>query len=144
MIGRVAQNMGFVPADQDAWPAGGGRALAGESERSEQLLLEQWHSCWPSSRLDGNGHAGEGNRETAEQVECLSRHHLRSLSDGERARTLFDCSPTVLHQRLSEDGLLLKVLIALASDNDPARLLGETAELLQEHGLSDPAQPGHA
>src|SRR6202165_4469674 len=131
MAGRVAQNVGFVPAEQDTWPAGGGRALAGESERIEQLLLEQWYSGWPNSRLDGHGHAGEGNREAAEQVQCLPRHRLRSLSDGERARTLFDCSPTVLYQRLSEDGLILQVLTALASDNDPACLLGETAVLLQ-------------
>jgi hypothetical protein len=95
------------------------------------VLLKLWYSCWPGSRLDGHGHAGEGDREAAEQVQCLPRYRLRSLSDGERARTLFDCSPTVLHQRLSEDGLVLQVLIALASDNDPARLLGEAAVLFQ-------------
>src|SRR4029077_6492442 len=143
MIGRVAQDVGFVPTEEDAWPAGGRRALAGESERSEQLLLKLWYSHRPSSRLYGHGHAGEGDREAAEQGQCLPRHCLRSLSDGERARTLFDCSATVLHQCLSEDGLLLQVLIALASDNDPARRLGETAVLLQEYGLPDPAQPGH-
>jgi hypothetical protein len=81
--------------------------------------------------VNSHCYAGEGDREAAEQVQCLPRYRLRSLSDGERARTLFDCSPTVLHQRLSEDGLLLQVLIALATDNDPARLLGETAVLLQ-------------
>jgi hypothetical protein len=93
--------------------------------------------------LDSYGHAGEGDREAAKQVQGLPRQRLRSLSDGECTRTLFDCSPTVLHQRLSEDGLLLQVLIALASDNDPARLLGDAAVVLQEHGLSDPAQSGH-
>src|ERR1700674_3049031 len=131
MARRVAKDVGFVPTEEDAWPAGGRRALAGESQRSEQLLLKLWYSCWPSSRLDGHGHAGEGDGEAAEQVQCLPRHGLRSLPDGERARTLLDRSPTVLHQRLSEDELLLQALIALASDNDPARLLGETAVLLQ-------------
>jgi hypothetical protein len=40
MVGRVAQNVGFVPAEEDAWPVGGGRALGGESERGEQLFIE--------------------------------------------------------------------------------------------------------
>src|ERR1700676_4368602 len=110
MVGRVAQDVTFVPTEEDAWPAGGRRALAGESERSEQLLLKLWYSCWPSSRLNGHGHAGEGDREAAEQVQCLPRYLLRSLLEGEGARTLFDCSPTVLYKRLSEDGLLLQVL----------------------------------
>src|SRR5436309_15950903 len=53
---------------------------------------------------------------------------------------MLDCATAVLDERQCECGLALKVFAALAANDDPAPILGESCVMLQQHGLADTAK----